>query len=168
MKSGGRWIAYSANKKGFAYPVTRRQAAGTFGLEVRFVGEDAVARDVLSVCHPGECEERLDEIAKTFIPKLAARFDEQGYVGIRGIGWPSGGSELDVTSLNLKLKLIQGHLEGVHEGKPNVRFTQAGGKPLAVATLEALFVVPDKKLVGAFSKESGDSGASEFAVLKMP
>ena len=50
-----------------AYPVTRRQAAGTSGVEIHFVGEDAVA---CATCSPSAtramCEEHLDEIAKTF------------------------------------------------------------------------------------------------------
>jgi hypothetical protein len=168
VKSGGRRIGYSESKKGFAVPLRRRQGDGTYSLDVQFVGEDGNARDVMRVCQPGECEEKLDEIARTFIPKLAARFDEQGYVSLRGVGWPQGKGDLELSTLGLKLTYSKGKLEAKREGKPAARVSETGGKRLDAPMLEAVFVVPGSKLLGVFASSSADAAGSEFYVLKLP
>lgn len=168
VKSGGRRIAYSSTKKGFAYPITSRQGSGSFGLDIHFVGDDGSPRDTMRVCQPGDCEEKLDEIAKDFIPKLAARFDEQGYTAVRGIGWPSGRDELEVSSLSMKLKYARGALSVLREGKPAARLSQVGGKRLDTPTLDAVFVIPGTKLLGVFASPAGDGNGADFYLLKLP
>ena len=164
MKSGGRRIGYSATKKLFAYPSEQRRADG-FRLDIVFAGEDGRQRDVMQVCDFAECAEKLDELAKEVGPKLSARLEGDGYVAIRGIGWPSGRDELDVSSMGMKLRYTKGRLEGVHEGKPAVSIGQIKGSELL-----ALFVVPDSKLLAVFVKPAGGAAGviQEFQVLKRP
>jgi len=163
LKSGGRRIGYSATKKLFAYPAEQRRADG-FRLDIIFAGEDGRQRDVMQVCDFAECAEKLDEIAKEMAPKLSSRLGGDGYVSIRGIGWPSGRDELEVSSLGMKLRLTKGRLEGVREGKPASSIGQIkGGKLLAI------FLVPDSKLLAAFTKPAGTAAVvQEFQVLKLP
>jgi hypothetical protein len=162
MKSGGRRIGYSATKKLFAYPSEQRRADG-FRLDIVFAGEDGKQRDVMQVCDFAECAEKLDELVKEVGPKLTARLEGDGYAAIRGIGWPSGRDDLDVSSLGMKLRYTKGRLEGVHEGKPPVSFGQIKGELLAI------FVVPDSKLLAVFVKPAGGAAViQEFHVLKRP
>lgn len=169
LKTGGRRIGYSATKKGFAYPVEHRAENG-FGLDVQFVGDDGRPRDAMRICQIGECEEHLDELAKELLPKLASRLEQDGYVSIRGIGWPQGRDELEVNSLTMKLKYTKGKLEALREGKPAARLTLQGGKRLDAPTLLAVFVIPDSKLLGVLAPPSGDAKGlvQDFYVFKLP
>lgn len=171
LKSGGRRIGYSATKKGFAYPVERRAEAG-FGLDVQFVGEDGNPRDTVRVCQIGECEEGLNEIVKELLPKLASRIEQEGYVSIRGIGWPQGRDELEVSSLSMKLKYKKGRMEALREGKPAAALTPVG-KRLDAETVLAVFVVPDSKILGVLAppaKPGKDAKGQiqELYILKLP
>jgi hypothetical protein len=169
LKTGGRRIGYSASKKAFAYPVEHRSEAG-FGLDIQFIGADGQAKDAMRVCQIGECEEHLDELAKELLPKLTSRLEQDGYVSIRGIGWPQGRDELEVNSLTMKLKYTKGKIEALREGKPAARLTQAGTKRLDAPTLLAVFVVPDSKLLGVFAPPSGDAKGlvQDFYIFKLP
>lgn len=156
LKGGGRRIGWSASKKAFAYPVEIRKQDG-FSLDIQFLGDDGHPKDALRVCQMGECAEHLDEIlAKGFLAKLASRLESDGYVNLRSIGWPQGKDELDVSSLNMKLRYSKGRLEGVRKGKPPVSFTPLGARPDADA-IEAIFLVPDTKLVAVFAKPASNS-----------
>jgi hypothetical protein len=164
LKSGGRRIGYSATKKLFAYPSEQRRADG-FRLDIVFAGEDGRQRDVMQVCDFAECAEKLDEIAKNVAPKLSSRLEGDGYVAIRGIGWPSGRDELEVSSLGMKLRYTKGRLERLNEGKPAASIGQIKG-----ADLLAIFVVPDSKLLAVFAKPTGDTTGvvQQFHVFKLP
>ena len=167
VKGGGRRIGWSASKKMFVVPNEKRTET-TFSLDVLFYGEDGSSKDPMRVCQPNECEEHLDEMLKDFLPKLTAKLDEGGYVAIRSIGWPEGRDELEVSSLGMKLKWKSGRVEGVAEGKKPVPFTVVGGK-LDASALQAIFLVPDTKLIGVFATPSKASGVTQtFHVLKMP
>jgi hypothetical protein len=169
LKTGGRRVGYSATKKAFAYPVEHRAERG-FGLDVQFAGDDGRPRDMMRICQIGECEEHLDEIMKEMLPKLASRLEQDGYVSIRGIGWPQGRDELEVNSLTMKLKYTKGKLESLREGKPAARLTLLGGKRLDAPTLMAVFIIPDTQLLGAFAAPSGDAKGmvQDFYVFKLP
>lgn len=169
LKSGGRRIGYSATKKMFAFPMEQRSERG-FGLDVSFVGEDGAEKSRTRVCQMGECEEHLDEIVKDLLPKLAERLEGEGYVAIRGIGWPQGRDDLEVSTLSMKLKYSKGRFEALREGKPAAAIRQAGGKKLSTDTLFAIFVVPDSKLLGVLAPPSGDARGlvQEFFVFKLP
>jgi hypothetical protein len=169
LKTGGRRVGYSATKKAFAYPVEHRAERG-FGLDVQFAGDDGRPRDMMRICQIGECEEHLDEIMKEMLPKLASRLEQDGYVSVRGIGWPQGRDELEVNSLTMKLKYTKGKLESVREGKPAARLTLLGGKRLDAPTLLAIFVIPDTQLLGVFAAPSGDAKGmvQDFYVFKLP
>ncbi len=97
-KSGGRRIGYSASKKAFAHPVEHRIQNG-FSLDIQFTGEDGSPRDAMRICQPGECEDKLDEMLKAFLPKLTERLESEGFTTMRAIGWPGGGDELEIQSL---------------------------------------------------------------------
>jgi hypothetical protein len=161
LKSGGRRIGYSATKKGFAYPQEQRRPDG-FRLDILFTDEDGRKRDVMEVCDFVVCAEGLDEIAKTLVPKLAGKLESDGYVAIRGIGWPSNRDELEVGSLGMKLKLSGGRLEGLREGKPPATLGRVPQELLAI------FVVPDAKRLAIFTKPSSGGMVQEFHVLKLP
>lgn len=169
LKTGGRRIGYSASKKAFAYPVEHRTETG-FGLDIQFVGADGQPKDAMRVCQIGECEEHLDELAKELLPKLTSRLEQDEYVSIRGIGWPQGREELEVNSLTMKLKYTKGKIEALREGKPPARLVQAGSKRLDAATLLAVFVVPDSKLLGVFAPPSRDAKGlvQDFYIFKLP
>lgn len=168
-KSGGRRIGYSATKKAFAHPVERRVPSGGFSLDIQFTGEDGSPRDAMRVCQPGECEDRLDEMLKTFLPKLTERLESDGYTAIRAIGWPGGGDELEVQSLSAKLRYQKGKLTKVIEGKPAAPLAKLGG-PRFDSAPEAVFVVPGGKLLAVFAKPSGDAKGlvQELHVFKLP
>ena len=167
-KSGGRRIGYSASKKAFAHPVERRIQNG-FSLEIQFTGEDGSPRDAMRICQPGECEDKLDEMLKAFLPKLTERLDREGFTTMRAIGWPGGGDELEVSSLGAKLHYEKGRLTKLVAGKPAVALTKVGG-PRFDSAPEALFVVPGGKLLAVFAKPSGDAKGlvQELHVFKLP
>jgi hypothetical protein len=167
-KSGGRRIGYSATKKAFASPVERRVQNG-FSLDIQFTGEDGSPRDALRICQPGECEDKLDEMLKAFLPKLTERLDADGYTAIRALGWPGGSDELEVQSLGAKLHYAKGRLTKVIEGKPAVNLTKLGG-PRFDSAPEAIFVVPGGKLLAVLAKPSGDAKGlvQELHVFKLP
>lgn len=169
LKTGGRRIGYSATKKMFAYPAEQRSETG-FGLDIQFVGEDGKPRDMMRICQIGECEEHLDELSKELMPKLSSRLESDGYVSIRGIGWPQGRDELEVSSLSMKLKYAKGSLSALREGKPAAKLTVQGGKRLTADTLLAVFVIPDTKWLPVFAPPGKDEKGllQEFFVLKLP
>lgn len=167
-KSGGRRIGYSASKKAFAHPVERHVNNG-FSLDIQFTNEDGSPHDAMRVCQAGECEDRLDEMLKAFLPKLTERLDHDGYTTMRAIGWPGGGDELEVSSLGAKLHYDKGRLTKVITGKPAAALTKLGG-PRFDSAPEAVFVVPGGKLLAVFAKPSGDAKGlvQELHVFKMP
>jgi hypothetical protein len=164
IKSGGRRIGWSASKKRFVVPIEMR-ADGGRGLDVRYYDDDGNQRENQRVCQPGECEERLNEIAKDLIPKLASRFESEGYEAVSSIGWPSGREEIDVSSLELKLRFDKGKLSAVREKKPAAALRVGGGKGPKVP-LSAIYPVPAAKLVGAFAP--GEKVVQDFFVFKLP
>lgn len=161
IKKPGRSIGYSAQKKSFA--VTRETVSGgTFTVEVVFTDDAGKQTEVVRICDPSECDEQLDDLAKKKIPDLAKRFEEQGYVAVRAVGWPSGG-ELDVGSMGLKLVLKDRRLSAEREGKPA---KPLGTLPAKAGTLLAVFPIPDAELIGVYSAPD-DSGANrEFVAFK--
>lgn len=167
VKGGGRRIGFSAAKKMFAVPNEKRTETN-FGLDVFFYGDDGANRDPIRVCQPGECEEHLSEKLDEVLPKIIQKLDEGGYVSVRGIGWPDGRDELEVSSLGMKLKFKSGRLEGLKEGKPPVVFQVAGGR-LDVAEIKAIYIPTDSKIMGLFGKPSRATGSVQaFYVLKIP
>lgn len=169
LKTGGRRIGWSAQKKMFAYPAEQRSETG-FGLDIQFVGEDGKPRDAMRICQIGECEEHLDELSKELLPKLTSRLENDGYVSIRGIGWPQGRDELEVSSLSMKLQYSKGTLSSLREGKPAARLSIQGGKRISADTLLAVFVIPDTKWLPAFAPPGKDAKGltQEFFVFKLP
>lgn len=167
VKSGGRRIGFSAAKKMFAVPSEKRTETN-FGIDVMFHGEDGAGRDPMRICQPGECEEHMNEKLDELLPKLAQKLEADGYVNVRGIGWPDGRDELEVSSLGMKLKFRNGRIEGLKEGKPPVIFQTMGGR-LDVSEIKAIYIIADSKLMGLFGKPSRPSGVVQtFYVLKMP
>lgn len=168
LKSGGRRIGYSATKKMFAYPMEQRNERG-FGLDVGFVGEDGAPRDRMRICQLGECEEHLDEKVKELMPKLTSRLESEGYIAIRGIGWPQGRDDLEVSTLSAKLKYTKGKFEMLREGKPAAAIRQVGNKRLP-DTLFAIFIVPDSKFLGMLAPPGpeGKGLIQEFYLFKLP
>jgi hypothetical protein len=166
IKGGGRRIGWSATKKLFVVPSEKRTET-SFSIDVLFYGEDGQSRDPMRICQPGECEERLDEILKEVLPKLAQKLEDGGFVTIRSIGWPDGRDELEVSSLGMKLKYTKGRVDGLKEGAKPVAFTVAGGR-LDAPSLKAVFLVPDTKLLGVFATPSKAGVVQTFHVLKMP
>lgn len=167
VKGGGRRIGFSAAKKMFAVPNEKRTETN-FGLDVFFYGDDGANRDPIRVCQLGECEEHMSEKLDEVLPKIVQKLDEGGYVSVRGIGWPDGKDELEVSSLGMKLKFKSGRLEGLKEGKPPVVFQVAGGR-LDVSEIKAVYLPTDSKLMGLFGKPSRSTGSVQsFYVLKIP
>lgn len=167
VKGGGRRIGFSAAKKMFAVPNEKRNETN-FGLDVFFYGEDGANRDPIRVCQLGECEEHMNEKLDEVLPKIIQKLDEGGYVSVRGIGWPDGRDELEVSSLGMKLKFKSGRLEGLREGKPAVAFQVAGGR-LDIAEIKAIYIPTDSKIMGLFGKPSRPNGSVQsFYVLKIP
>jgi hypothetical protein len=168
LKSGGRRIGYSESK-GFVYPIEKRTPA-SFGLNLYFLSLDGQKKEPLQICQLGECEEKLDEAIKVELPKLASRLGADGYTAIRGVGWPAGSDELELAGVGLKLKYGKGTLAAIRKGKPNATLAQVGGKRIDAPAIQAVFVVPGGKLLGAYSAPKGDpSGpAEDFYVFKMP
>src|SRR5439155_6135861 len=93
-----------------------------------FLSEDGAKKEPWQVCQLGECEEKLEEMVKVQLPKLAARLDSEGYAAIRGVGWPPGCDELELGGVGLKLKYTRGRLEAIRKGKPAAGLSQVGGK----------------------------------------
>lgn len=169
LKSGGRRIGYSATKKMFAFPMEQRTERG-FGLDIQFVGEDGQPRDRTRVCQIGECEEHLDEIVKELLPKLAGRLESEGYIAIRGIGWPQERDELEVSTLSMKLKYTKGRFDSIKDGKTAGQLRQVGGKKLSAESPFAIFIVPDSKFLGVLAPPSGDAKGlvQDFFLFKLP
>jgi hypothetical protein len=166
LKSGGRKIAYSSSK-GFAFPIERR-AGDQFSLDIYFVQEDGHQKDIMRICQPGDCEERLNEIIKTMLPKLASRLESDGYEAIRSIGWPIGRDELEVNSLQMKLHYAKGRFEALREKKPPLALSPVG-KRIDTPVIKAIFVVPGGKLLGVFGGQEGDEkGGVDFFIVKLP
>jgi hypothetical protein len=159
LKSGGRRIAWSATKKRFLLPVDSRSGGGR-GLDLVLYDDEGQQRDIKRICQPGECEDRLDEILKEELPKLAARLGSEGYEAVSSIGWPSGRDELDVATLNVKLRNDRGRISLVREGKPPAQLRVLGGKP-PKGDPSVLYPVPSAKLMGVLA---GDA----FYVVKLP
>jgi hypothetical protein len=166
VKSGGRRIGFSATKKRFVVPIELRSDGGR-GLDLRFYDDDGQQRENQRVCQPGECEEKLNELAKDLIPKLAARFEQEGYEAISSVGWPSGRDELDLSAANLKLKYDKGRLAVLAEKKAPVALRVGGGRAPRAAALLAVYPVPAAKLLGAFAP-GGDNVAQDFYVFRLP
>ena len=163
VKSGGRRIGYSTSKKRFVVPADMRTDGGR-GLDLKFYDDEGAQREILRVCQPGECEDRLDEIARELIPKLAARLQSEGYEPINAAGWPSGRDELAVGSLGGKLHYEKGRLSLTVDGKKaptSLRTT--GGKSPRSDGLQAVYPVPAAKLLGAVVE-----GDKDFYVFKLP
>lgn len=157
VKAGGRRIGYSAAKKRFIVPVDFRNDSGR-GLDLRFYDDDGAQREIQRVCQPGECEDRLDEIVKDLLPKLAGRLGAEGYEPIYSVGWPSGRDEIDVSALGGKLRYEQGRLSVVRDKKTSPLH---GAKAPRGATLSAVYPVPAAKLLGALFDQ-------EFVVFRLP
>lgn len=169
LKSGGRRIGYSAARKAFAFPYEQRREDG-FRLEVHFVTDDGKKSDTMVICDFPECAEKLDDLAKTLLPKLSERLGSEGYTSIRGLGWPEGRQELEVGSLGMKLRYSKGRLEGLREGKPPLALGSAWGTVPDAPELLAIFLVPDAKRIAAFGKPvKGPKGVvQELYVFKLP
>jgi hypothetical protein len=166
LKSGGRKIAYSATK-GFAFPIERR-AGDQFSLDIYFFDLDGHQKDIMRVCQPGDCEEKLNELIKVILPKLASRLESDAYEAIRSIGWPVGRNELEVNSLQAKLRYAKGRLEVLREKKPAAALSQVG-KRMDTPVVKAIFIVPGGKLLGVFGGQEGDEkGGQDFFIFKLP
>ncbi len=163
VKSGGRRIAYSASKKRFIVPVDMHTDGGR-GLDLKFYDDEGAQREIQRVCQPGECEDRLDEIARELIPKLAARLEKEGFEAVNAAGWPSGRDELPVNALGGKLRYEKGRLSLTVEGKKAATpLRTSGGKTPRSDALQAVYPVPTAKLLGAVVE-----GDREFYVFKLP
>jgi hypothetical protein len=160
VKAGGRRIGYSAGKKRFVVPVEMRTDSGR-GLDLRFYDDEGAQREIQRVCQPGECEERLDEIVKELLPKLAARLDKEGFEAVYSIGWPSGRDEIEVGALGGKLRYEQGRLSLARDKKAPAQLRALRGKAPRGAGLSAVYPVPAAKLLGALFEQ-------DFVVFKLP
>ncbi len=156
LKAGGRRIGWSSSKKRFVLPVDFR-ADGGRGLDLRFYDDQGAQREILRVCQPGECEERLDEIVKEMLPKLAGRLDKEGFEAVTSIGWPSGSDGIQVSALEAKLRWAGGKLTLV--GKKTTPLRPLGGRG-PKGDLEAVYAVPSAKLLAVL--------AGELFVFKLP
>ncbi len=157
FKAGGRRIGWSAKKKRFVVPVDFRTDGGR-GLDLRFYDDEGAQREILRVCQPGECEERLDELAKELMPKVSSRLDGEGFEGVSSVGWPSGRDEVEVGVLGAKLRQDKGRISIVQE-KKTTALRPLGGHP-AKGEITAVYPVPAAKLMGVL--------AGEFFVVKLP
>ncbi|MFT3764208.1 MAG: hypothetical protein QM820_01610 [Minicystis sp.] len=163
VKAGGRRIGYSASKKRFVVPIEMRSDGGR-GLDIRYYDDEGNQRENERVCQPGECEEKLNEIAKELIPKLAARLEKEGYEAIFSVGWPAGRDEVE--SGSMKLRYEKGKLLYVNEKKPPTPLRALGGRSPKAAALSAVYPVPSAKVLGVFAP--GEKVAQEFFVFKLP
>jgi len=162
IKRPGRRVAYSADQGMFA--VTRETtSAGLFTIDIAFMDESGHEKKIIRICDPNECDEQLNELAKKKIPELADQFGTEGYKSVRAMGWPSR-NELKVGTLGLKLKLDKRRLSGTTDDGKKVRL---GTLPAKAPFLHALFVVPDKGLVGYYAS-ADESGVNKvFGVFKV-
>ena len=149
VKSGGRRIGYSGSKKRFVVPADMRTDGGR-GLDLKFYDDEGAQREIQRVCQPGECEDRLDEIARELIPKLAARLEKEGYEPVSAAGWPSGRDELPVGALGGKLRYEKGQLSLAGEKKA-APLRALGGRSPKTEALSAVYPVPGAKLLGVFA-----------------
>ena len=150
---GGRRIAWSARKKRFIVPVDVQTESGR-GLDLRFYDDEGQQRDILRVCQPGECEERLDDLVKSLAPKLTARLTEEGYEAIYSVGWPSGRDEIDVSAVGGRLRYQGGRLTLARAKKPPVSLRSLGGRSPKTDELAAVYPVPEAKLLAVFAGEA--------------
>jgi hypothetical protein len=160
VKAGGRRIGYSASKKRFVLPMDTRSEGGR-GLDLRFFDDEGAQREILRVCQPGECEERLDELFRDLLPRLAGRLEKEGFEPVSAIGWPSGRDELDVSTLGARLHYEKGKLTMAVGQKPPTPLRPLGGKAPRAATLTALYPILGSKLLGVLAE-------SDFSVFKLP
>jgi hypothetical protein len=156
LKSGGRRIAWSASKKRFLVPMDQR-ADGGRGLNLYFYDDEGNQREILKVCQPGECEDRLDELAKELLPKLTARLSSEGFEAVSSVGWPSGRDEIEVGTLNAKLRQDKGRISIVRD-KKSTPLRAMGGK--TKGEISAVYPVTSSKLMGVL--------AGDFFVVKLP
>ncbi len=161
FKAGGRRIGWSASKKRFIVPVEVRTSTGR-SLDLRVYDDEAQQREIQQVCQLGECEDRLDELAREKLPKLLAFLDQNGFEAVGAIGWPSGRDEIDVGTLGGKLRYEKGRLSLAVDKKVVPLHPQGGRAPRA-ATISAVYPVPAAKLLGAVFE-----GDKEFYVFKLP
>jgi hypothetical protein len=157
VKAGGRRIGWSASKKRFVVPVDLH-ADGGRGLDLRFYDDEGAQREILRVCQPGECEESLDEKAKELLPKLSARLGGEGYEPVSAVGWPSGRDEIEVGTLQAKLRQEKGRISLVREKKATPLRALGGRSPKGEIT--AVYPIPSAKMLGVL--------AGEFFVFKLP
>jgi hypothetical protein len=157
LKSGGRRIAWSASKKRFVVPVEQR-ADGGRGLNLHFYDDEGNQREILKVCQPGECEDRLDELVKDLLPKLAARLSSEGFEAVSSVGWPSGQDEIEVGTLNAKLRQDKGGRISIVRDKKATPLRAMGGR--TKGEISAVYPVSSAKLMGVL--------AGEFSVVKLP
>lgn len=156
VKAGGRRIAFSASKKRFLVPVDQR-AGDVRGLNLILYDDEGGQREVVKVCQPGECEEHLDEIAKDLLPKLSARLSSEGFEAVSAVGWPSGQDEMEVATLQLRLRQDRGRLSVVH-GKKSTPLRTVGHAPAGEIT--AVYPIPSAKLLAV--------QAGGFFLFKLP
>ena len=164
VKSGGRRIGFSASKKRFVVPIEMRTDGGR-GLDIRYYDDQGHQRENQRVCQPGECEVRLDEIARELIPKLAERLSSEGYEAIYAVGWPNGRDEVEIHTIQLKLRVDRGKLTVPREKKPGLPVRVLGGKG-PKNEITAVYPVAGQKLLGVFAR--GDKTDQDFFVYKLP
>jgi hypothetical protein len=156
VKAGGRRIAFSASKKRFFVPVDQRAGDGR-GLNLYLYDDEGGQREIVKVCQPGECEERLDEIVKDLLPKLSARLSSEGFEPVSAVGWPSGRDEIDVATLQIRLHQDRGRLSVVN-GKKSTPLRALGHAP--TGEISAVYPVPSAKLLAV--------QAGGFFLFKLP
>jgi hypothetical protein len=156
VKAGGRRIAFSASKKRFLVPVDQRAGDGR-GLNLYLYDDEGGQREIVKVCQPGECEEHLDEIVKDLLPKLSARLQSEGFEAVSAVGWPEGRDEIDVATLQVRLKQDRGRLSLV-SGKKSTPLRTLGHAP--AGTISAVYPIPSAKLLAV--------QAGGFFLFKLP
>jgi hypothetical protein len=168
LERGGRRIGYSA-QWGFVYLIEKRTPE-SFGLSLYFLSLDGQKKEPWQICKLGECKEKGNEAIKVVLPKLTSRLGEGGYTALHGVGWPAESDELELAGVDLKLRYSKGTLAAIRKGKPNAPLAQVGGKRIDAPSIQAVFIVPGGKLLGAYSAPKGHpSGpAEDFYVFKMP
>jgi hypothetical protein len=92
---------------------------------------------------------------KDLMPKLSARLDKEGFESVASVGWPSGRDEIDVGTLQAKLRQDKGKISIVREKKTTPLRGRSGK-----GDVTAVYPVPSAKLLGAV--------AGEFFVVKLP
>jgi hypothetical protein len=168
LERGGRRIGYSA-RWGFVYPIEKRTQE-SFGLSLYFLRLDGQKKEPLQICQLGECKEKGNEAIKVVLPKLTTRLGDGGYFAIDGVHWPAESDELELAGVDFRLKYSKGTLAAIRKGKPSAMLAQVGGKRIDAPAIQAVFIVPGGKLLGAYSAPKGyPSGpAEDFYIFKMP